>query len=38
MGGYPNGACEINDFITVMKKHLYLDDSYIKEACLKEPS
>ena len=38
MGGYPDGACEINEFLTAMKKNLYLDYQYIDEACNKVPT
>jgi len=38
MKGYPRGACEINDFLSIMNQHLYLNDQYINEECDKEPT
>jgi len=38
MKDYPVGACEIDNFLSVMDKNLYLNDQYINQACAKEPT
>ena len=38
MEGYPDGGCEINEFLVAINKNLYLDDQYINEKCKKVPT